>query len=138
MTGSFQRGDAVQRKAPAPNATLGTTPKQHRLLQFLCERESQRLPAPSLDEMAAAVGLQARSGAHRLVVGLEERGLVRRMAARKRSVQVIYRAHPVADQLRDTLIAAVGALPEGSRLAPIEVIALIRETPLARQPGTAE
>ena len=112
---------------------LGVTPKQHRLLQFLRERESLGLPAPSLDEMAAAVGLRARSGAHRLVAGLEERGHVRRIAARQRSVQVIHRAHPAADQLRDALIAAVAALPEGSRLTTIEVLALIRETPLAPQ-----
>jgi repressor LexA len=116
---------------------FGLTPKQHRLLQFLRARESQALPAPSLDEMAAALGLKARSGAHRLVAGLEERGFIRRIVARKRSVQVIYRAHPVADQLRGALIAAVAALPEGSRLTPIEAMTLIRETPLEAQQGQA-
>ena len=110
---------------------LGVTPKQYRLLQFLRERESLGLPRPTLDEMAAAIGLKARSGAHRLVEGLEERGYVRRVGGRKRSVHVIHRAHPVADQLRDALIAAVAALPEGCSLAPVEVMALIRETPLA-------
>jgi len=109
---------------------LGVTPKQHRLLQFLRERESLGLPRPSLDEMAAAIGLKARSAAHRLVERLEERGYVRRIGARQRSVHVIYRAHPVADQLRDALIAAVAALPEGCRLTPSEAMALIRETPL--------
>jgi len=116
---------------------FGLTPKQHQLLQFLRARESQGLPAPSLDEMAAAVGLKAKSGAFRLVEGLEERGYIRRMLARKRSIQVIDRAHPVADQLRGALIAAVAALPEGSRLTPIEAMALIRETPLETRQGEA-
>jgi repressor LexA len=110
---------------------LGVTPKQHRLLQFLSEREALGLPNPSLDEMAAAVGFKARSAAHRMVARLEERGLVRRIATRQRSVQVIHRAHPVADQLRDALVAAVAALPEGCTLTPSEAMALIRETPLA-------
>ena len=107
---------------------FGLTPKQQQLLQFLRERESQGLPAPSMDEMAAAVGIRSKSGAFRLVEGLAERGYVRRIVGRKRSVQVIDRAHPVADQLRDALIAAVAALPEGCRLTPIEAMALIRET----------
>jgi repressor LexA len=120
------------KEMPLMNNRLGVTPQQHRLLQFLRERESLGLPNPSLDEMAAAVGLKARSGAHRLVARLEERGHVRRIATRQRSVQVIHRAHPVADQLRDALIAAVAALPEGCSLTPNEAMALIRETPLAR------
>ena len=113
---------------------LGVTPKQHRLLQFLSEREALGLPRPSLDEMAAAVGLKAKSGAHRLVKSLKERGYVQRIGGRKRSVHVIYRAHPVADQLRDALIAAVAALPESCSLTPSEAMALIRETPLVPSP----
>jgi repressor LexA len=106
---------------------FGVTPKQHRLLQFLRDRESQGLPAPSLDEMAAAVDIRSKSGAHRLVEGLVERGYVRRIARRGRSVRVVDRAPPVANRLRDDLIAAVAALPEGVRLTPVEVMALIRE-----------
>jgi SOS-response transcriptional repressor LexA len=113
---------------------FGLTPKQHRLLQFLRDQESQGHPAPSLDEMATAVGLKSKSGAHRLVAGLEERGYVRRMLERKRSIQVTDRAHPAADQLRDALVAAVAVLPEGSVLTPIEVMALIRETALETRP----
>jgi len=113
----------------------GITPQQHRLLQFLRERDTLDLPPPSLEEMAAAVGLKAKSGAHRLVAGLEERGYVRRIGGRQRSVQVIHRAHPAADQLREALVAAVAALPEGCRLTPDEAMALIRETPLLEAGG---
>jgi len=116
---------------------LGVTPKQYRLLQFLRERESLGGPRPTLDEMAAAIGLKAKSGAHGLVESLEERGYVRRIGGRKRSVHVIYRAHPVADQLRDALIAAVAALPEDCSLTPSEAMALIRETPLEPLPCPA-
>jgi DNA-binding MarR family transcriptional regulator len=118
-------------RTPLVADRLGVTPQQHRLLQFLRDRESLGLPRPSLDEMAAVLGLKAKSAAHRLVERLEERGYVRRIGARQRSVHVIYRAHPVADQLREALVAAVAALPEGCRLTPSEAMALIRETPLA-------
>jgi SOS-response transcriptional repressor LexA len=130
-------GRQVESKEEAMTDRFGLTPQQHRLLQFLRAQESQGLPAPSLDEMAAAVGFKARSGALRLVVGLEERGYIRRIPGRQRSVQLVDRAHPVADQLRDALVEAVAALPEGARLTPIEVMALIRETPVEARRGKA-
>jgi DNA-binding MarR family transcriptional regulator len=137
--GRTEEGNQVEeRKEEAMSDRFGLTPKQHQLLQFLRARESQGLPAPSLDEMAAAVGLESKSGAHRLVAGLVERGYVRRMLERKRSVRVIDRAHPVADQVRDALVAAVAALPQGCRLTPMEVMALIRETALVWRRGEGD
>jgi len=127
--GFMERNEHRRRPRKEKNMTdqLGVTPAQHRLLQFLRERELLDLPAPSMDEMAAALGLKSKSGAHRLVAGLEERGHIRRIGRRRRSVQVVHPAHPVADQLREALVAAVAALPEGSRLTPGEVLALIRD-----------
>ncbi|WP_395021569.1 LexA family protein [Dongia sp.] len=125
-----------QEAAPAARATparAGMTPQQHRLLQFLYEREAQDLPAPSLQEMAAALGLKSKSGVHRLLAGLEERGHVRRTPLRRRSVQVVYWKQGAApapgDQLLgDALTDVLAMLPEHCRLTPSEIQYLIRET----------
>ena len=108
----------------------GLTPKQLELLNYLRLREAQGLAAPSMQEMAAAVGLAAASGALRLVEGLEARGFVRRLIARGRSVRVVYREHPVEQRLRDALIDRLAALPPEARLTPIQLMELIRETEL--------
>lgn len=114
---------------------LGLTRQQQRLLDFLRDREGQDLQAPSLDEMAAAVGLKAKSGALRLVCGLEERGYVVRKVARVRSVRLVHhRSHPVAQQLRDALVSRLADLPPDSRLTPLQVMHLVRDTPLDDAP----
>jgi repressor LexA len=120
-------------------APLGLTRQQRLLLDFLRDREAQDLAAPSLDEMAAALGLKAKSGALRIVQALEERGYVVRKVARVRSVRLIHhRSHPVAQQLRDALIHRLADLPPETPLSPIEVMRLIRETPLDEAPAPGD
>jgi SOS-response transcriptional repressor LexA len=110
---------------------LGLTKQQRLLLDFLRDREKEDLAAPSLDEMAAAVGLKAKSGALRIVKGLEERGYLVRKVARVRSVRLVHhRSHPVAQQLRDALTRRLADLPADSQLSPLQVMQLIRDTPL--------
>ncbi len=57
------------------------TRKQHELLLFINERLSRGGVSPSFDEMKEALGLKSKSGIHRLITGLEERGFIRRLAA---------------------------------------------------------
>jgi repressor LexA len=65
------------------------TRKQHELLLFLHHRLSEDGVSPSFDEMKDALGLKSKSGIHRLITGLEERGFIRRLAHRARAIEVM-------------------------------------------------
>ncbi|MEK9707611.1 MAG: repressor LexA, partial [Alphaproteobacteria bacterium] len=65
------------------------TRKQHQLLTFINERLNATGVAPSFDEMKEALGLKSKSGIHRLITGLEERGFIRRLAHRARALEVL-------------------------------------------------
>lgn len=65
------------------------TQKQHQLLIFINERLNATGVAPSFDEMKEALGLKSKSGIHRLISGLEERGFIRRLAHRARALEVL-------------------------------------------------
>jgi len=65
------------------------TRKQHELLLFIRDRLSQSGVSPSFDEMKDALGLRSKSGIHRLISGLEERGFIRRLAHRARALEVV-------------------------------------------------
>ena len=65
------------------------TKKQHELLQFIGRHLNQHGVSPSFDEMKEALGLRSKSGIHRLITGLEERGFIRRLPHRARALEVI-------------------------------------------------
>ena len=65
------------------------TKKQHELLLFIHKRLSEDSVSPSFDEMKEALGLASKSGVHRLVSALEERGFIRRLAHRARALEVL-------------------------------------------------
>ena len=65
------------------------TPKMHELLMFIHDRIEQSGISPSFDEMKEALGLKSKSGIHRLISALEERGFIRRMAHRARALEVL-------------------------------------------------
>ncbi|MDB5477113.1 MAG: SOS-response transcriptional repressor, LexA [Phenylobacterium sp.] len=65
------------------------TRKQHELLMFIHERIQESGVSPSFDEMKDALGLASKSGIHRLITALEERGFMRRQAHRARALEVI-------------------------------------------------
>jgi repressor LexA len=64
------------------------TRKQRELLQFIQERLGDTGISPSFDEMKDALGLKSKSGVHRLITGLEERGFIRRLPHRARALEV--------------------------------------------------
>jgi repressor LexA len=64
------------------------TRKQHELLMFIHERIKESGVSPSFDEMKDALGLASKSGIHRLITALEERGFIRRLAHRARALEV--------------------------------------------------
>ncbi|KDE20985.1 LexA family transcriptional regulator [Acetobacter aceti 1023] len=65
------------------------TRKQHKLLLFIDSHLKQTGFSPSFDEMREAMGLRSKSGIHRLISGLEERGFLRRHHHRARALEVI-------------------------------------------------
>jgi repressor LexA len=65
------------------------TRKQRELLQFIQDRLAETGVSPSFDEMKDALGLKSKSGVHRLITGLEERGFIRRLPHRARALEVM-------------------------------------------------
>lgn len=83
------------------------TRKQRELLQFIQDRLGETGVSPSFDEMKDALGLKSKSGVHRLITGLEERGFIRRLPHRARALEVMRLAE---DQ--------VGVKPSASPASP--------------------
>jgi repressor LexA len=65
------------------------TRKQHDLLLYIHEKLETSGVSPSFEEMKEAMKLKSKSGIHRLVTGLEERGFIRRLAHRARALEVL-------------------------------------------------
>ncbi len=65
------------------------TAKQHELLQFIQRRLNEKGVSPSFDEMREALDLKSKSGVHRLISALEERGFIRRLPNRARALEVL-------------------------------------------------
>jgi repressor LexA len=65
------------------------TRKQSELLRFIHERLQAEGVPPSFDEMKEALDLRSKSGIHRLIMALEERGFIKRLANRARAIEVL-------------------------------------------------
>jgi len=72
------------------------TRKQFELLRFIHERLTETGVPPSFDEMKDALDLRSKSGIHRLITALEERGFIRRLPNRARAIEVIKLPESVA------------------------------------------
>src|ERR1051326_146758 len=75
------------------------TRKQAELLRFIHERLKEAGVPPSFDEMKDALDLRSKSGIHRLITALEERGFIRRLPNRARAIEVIKLPESVAHGL---------------------------------------
>ncbi|MEM9965224.1 MAG: repressor LexA, partial [Asticcacaulis sp.] len=109
------------------------TTKQRELLMFIHERIKETGVSPSFDEMKEALDLASKSGIHRLITALEERGFIRRLAHRARALEVI----KLPDQATTAAPprgrqAFVPQVVEGSKSAPVVQPAIEdgRELPL--------
>ncbi|HJR82871.1 MAG TPA: transcriptional repressor LexA [Sphingomicrobium sp.] len=107
------------------------TAKQHELLLFINERLNESGVSPSFDEMREALDLKSKSGVHRLISALEERGFIRRLPNRARALEVLKlpeSATPVAAAPRPVVPAAANdtiEIPLHGRIAagtPIEAL----------------
>ncbi len=100
------------------------TRKQHELLMFIHERLKESGVPPSFDEMKIALDLKSKSGIHRLIVALEERGFLRRMPNRARAMEIIRLPESVSPGL---------AVPRSKGFSPSVI-----EGSLGRKPVEAE
>src|SRR5579871_2469130 len=89
------------------------TKKQYELLMFIHERVRETGIPPSFDEMKDALDLKSKSGIHRLITALEERGFLKRMEKRARALEIIKLPDNVADTLRPATTRT-----QATRLAP--------------------
>ena len=80
------------------------TRKQAELLRFIHERLKEAGVPPSFDEMKDALDLRSKSGIHRLITALEERGFIRRLPNRARAIEVI--------KLPESVCARHGGAPQ--------------------------
>lgn len=71
------------------------TAKQRELLEFIHKRMQRDGVPPSFDEMKDALDLRSKSGIHRLITALEERGFIRRLAHRARAIEITRMPEPV-------------------------------------------
>tara|TARA_R110002073_G_scaffold225733_5_gene386510 strand:+ start:3840 stop:4529 length:690 start_codon:yes stop_codon:yes gene_type:complete len=78
------------------------TRKQHQLLLFIHRRITETGVSPSFDEMKDALELASKSGVHRLITALEERGFIRRLAHRARALEVLKMPDSATPALPDT------------------------------------
>ena len=103
------------------------TRKQKELLDYLTAHAEKSEVSPSFDEMRDALGLASKSGIHRLVSGLEERGYIRRLANRARAIEILKPVSSAAADFGRSVAAAVDTvrLPLLGKIAagtPIEAL----------------
>ena len=104
------------------------TKKQHELLWFLEEKISQTGVTPSFEEMMKNVGLKSKSGIHRLISALEERGFIKKLPFKARAIEILklpdFKKKP-SDETVKAINDHVVELPLVGRIAaglPIEAI----------------
>lgn len=107
------------------------TRKQKELLLLIREKMTREGVTPSFDEMKEALGLRSKSGIHRLITGLEERGFIRRLPHRARALEILRlpdaEDSKLVGKVKEAASAALSALslPLYGRIAagtPIEAI----------------
>lgn len=86
------------------------TRKQHELICFIHDRLADTGVSPSFEEMKDALDLKSKSGVHRLISALEERGFLRRLPNRARALEVVKMPERIEPQRR--------AVPPARRAAP--------------------
>lgn len=94
------------------------TRKQHELIRFIQVRLEETGVSPSFEEMKEALDLKSKSGVHRLISALEERGFIRRLPNRARALEVLKQPEDVTNKVpvADNVVAL--KRPEPVRPAP--------------------
>ncbi|PJI87689.1 transcriptional repressor LexA [Sphingomonas koreensis] len=98
------------------------TKKQHELICFIADRLNETGVSPSFEEMKDALDLKSKSGVHRLISALEERGFLRRLPNRARALEVLRmpeRAEPKkAVPAKDNVVTLARPAPQAANPSP--------------------
>mgnify|MGYP001799538019 FL=1 len=94
------------------------TKKQLDLLEFIHKRAQRDGVPPSFDEMKDALDLRSKSGIHRLITALEERGFIRRLAHRARALEIV----KLPDSMTQDPSGFVPRVIEGSKPPPLPAV----------------
>ncbi|SNB61194.1 repressor LexA [Arboricoccus pini] len=94
------------------------TQRQLQLLRYIQKSQAQHGVPPSFEEMRCALKLQSKSGIHRLISGLEERGYIRRLPHRARALEILRLPEDVAAGHREAETLSPDRSPERERPAP--------------------
>ncbi|WP_409566257.1 LexA family protein [Methylobacterium sp. J-070] len=118
----------------APSPRIGLTGRQARLLAFIVAEAEAGRPPPSFSEMAAHMGLHSKSGIHRLLTALEERGHVVRLPHRTRALALAGSEPGDAPRLPEPVADRLSAYCRRRRLAVRDVLAAAVASYLERHP----
>jgi len=94
------------------------TAKQHELIRFIQQRLEETGVSPSFEEMKEALDLKSKSGVHRLISALEERGFIRRLPNRARALEVIKQPEDATPAPRATTPAPAVPAPAANTNVP--------------------
>ena len=94
------------------------TAKQHELLRFIQVRLQESGVSPSFEEMKEALDLRSKSGVHRLISALEERGFIRRLPNRARALEVLRQLEGGEADDKPVLRAANNNMSSAARYQP--------------------
>ncbi|HWU02380.1 MAG TPA: transcriptional repressor LexA [Novosphingobium sp.] len=94
------------------------TRKQHELIRFIQTRLEETGVSPSFEEMKEALDLKSKSGVHRLISALEERGFIRRLPNRARALEVLRQPEDVTTPVRTTTPRATVSAKVAEPAAP--------------------
>ncbi len=103
------------------------THKQNELLMFIHERLKETGVPPSFDEMKDALDLRSKSGIHRLITALEERGFIRRLPNRARALEVI--------KLPESVAPSLAAAQRGRGFSPSVIEGSLGKAPKLKESG---
>ena len=113
------------------------TEKQSELLRFIHARLQKTGVPPSFDEMKDALDLKSKSGIHRLIMALEERGFIRRLPNRARALEVLRLPEQAAAEVAKPKVLTP-TLVKGGKPAPKPGLATPRSEPTRDLPGAYE
>jgi repressor LexA len=99
------------------------TRKQHELLRFIQIKLEEDGVSPSFEEMKDALDLKSKSGVHRLISALEERGFIRRLPNRARALEILRQPEDVTGGQRS-------AAPAKAPVAPVARPAALAPAPM--------
>lgn len=94
------------------------TRKQHELIRFIQARLEETGVSPSFEEMKEALDLKSKSGVHRLISALEERGFIRRLPNRARALEVLRQPEDVSTKVAAARTTANAALAPLAKVPP--------------------